>query len=140
MKKQKFSAFFNAAKRNIFRIGFAGFLLVGIASGTSAQDSSSIPGADIKFVGSLDGKPVFNVSVDNQAKNTYYLTIKDEEGTILYSEKFRDKQFSKNFQFNAERDAVKLTFTLMGDKEIQSQKFKINTSYKTYNDVAVTAL
>jgi len=140
MKKKNFSALLNVAKRSIFSIGFTSFLLIGLMSSASAQSSTSSPNAVIRYVGSLDSKPVFKVELDNKDKNVYFLTIKDDEGSILYSEKIKGKQFIKSFKFDADRDAVKLTFTLSCDKETQSQEFKVNTSTRVYNDVAVTTL
>src|SRR5947208_3182828 len=139
MKKQNFSALSNV-KRSILGIGFTSFLLIGLAAGSSAQSTVTSPNAAIKYVGSLDGKPVFKVDLDNKNATVYFLTIKDDEGSVLYSEKIRDKQFSKNFKFDSDRDVVKLTFILSGNKETQTQEFKVNTSTRTYNDVAVTTL
>jgi hypothetical protein len=140
MKKQNFSALFNVVKQSVFSIGFTGFLLIGLVAGASAQSSDNTPKADIKYIGSLDSKPVFKVDLDNKNGNVYFLTIKDDEGALLYSEKIKDKQFSKSFKFDADRDAVKLTFILSTGKETQTQEFKVNTSIRSYNDVAVTTL
>jgi hypothetical protein len=139
MKKQNFSAF-SKVKKSILGIGFTSFLLIGFVSGSSAQSTANPLSTAIKYIGSLDGKPVFKVNFDNKNGTVYFLTIKDDEGSVLYSEKIRDKQFSKNFKFDSDRDVVKLTFTLSGEKETQSQEFKVNTSTRSYNDVAVTSL
>lgn len=138
MKKQNFSTL---VKKAIFSLGFTSLLLTGMASVTSAQDSSKLPTPTIKYIGTLDGQPVFGVQLNNEAGTVYYLTIKDDEGTVLYAEKIRDRQFSKKFKFeNADRDNVKLTFILEGNNETQSQEFKVNTSTKVLNDVVVTTL
>jgi hypothetical protein len=140
MKKQNLSALFNVVKQSLFSIGFTGFLLIGLVTGASAQSSDNAPKAAINYIGSLDGKPVFKVDLDNKNGNVYFLSIKDDEGALLYSEKIKDKQFSKSFRFDADRDVVKLSFILSTGKETQTQEFKVNTSTRSYNDVAVTTL
>lgn len=138
MKKQNFSTL---VKRSIFSLGFTGFLLIGATSVASAQTLANSPNANVKYIGALDGQPVFRVQLDNQAGDIYHLTIKDDSGNILYAEKIRDKQFSKKFKFeNSDRENVKLTFILQGKDGSQAQQFKVNSNTRVWNDVVVTTL
>ena len=134
MQKQNFSTL---VKRSVLSLGLTTVLLSGM---TSAQ-SSATPEPIVKYIGTLDGQPIFRVELDNQPGTIYHLTIKDEEGTVLYAEKIKDKQFSKSFKFdNAVRDNVKLTFTLQGNNNTQSKEFKVNTTTKVLDNVVVTTL
>jgi hypothetical protein len=135
MKKQNFSTL---VRKSIF-LGFTSLLLFGSISIASAQ--SNLPEPTIKYVGTLDGQPVFRVYLDNQDKSVYHLTIKDDSGDILYAEKIKGKEFSKKFKFeNADRHNVKLTFTLEGKEGASSQEFQVNNNIKIWNDVVVTSL
>jgi hypothetical protein len=132
MKKQKLSTL---VKKSIF-LGFTSLLLIGAAS---AQ--SQLPEPTVKYIGTLDGQPVFKVQVENENNAVSHLTIKDDTGDILYSEKIKGKEFSKKFKFeNADRRNVKLTFIVEGKDGAQSQDFQVNTSTKVLNDVVVTSL
>jgi hypothetical protein len=132
MKKQNLSTLI---RKSIF-LGFTSLLLIGAAS---AQ--AKLPEPTVKYIGTLDGQPVFRVQLQNQNSNIYHLTIKDETGDILYSEKIKSKEFSKKFKFeNSDRHNVKLTFTVEGKEGSQSQDFQVNTSTKVWNDVVVTSL
>jgi len=132
MKRQIFSTL---VKRSVLSLGLTTVLLSGM---TSAQSS---PEPLVKYIGTLDGQPIFRVQLDNQPGSIYHLTIKDDEGTVLYAEKIKDKQFSKSFKFdNAARDNVKLTFTLQGNNNTQSKEFKVNTTTKVLDNVVVTTL
>ncbi len=134
MKKQNFSSLFRVVKASVFVLGF----LIGLQSAASAQEA---PKPNVQYVGSLDGKPVFKVDLDNESGNVYDLTIKDDQGTILYAQRIREKQFSRKFKFdNADNDNVRLTFILSNNKETQSQEFKVNTKTRVFNDVVVTTL
>lgn len=131
MKKQNLSTL---VRKSIF-LGFTSLLLIG----ASAQ--AKLPEPSIKYIGTLDGQPVFGVQLDNQNSSVYHLTIKDDTGSVLYSEKIKGKEFSKKFKFeNSDRNNVKLTFIVEGKEGSQSQDFQVNTSTKVWNDVVVTTL
>jgi len=132
MKRKIFNSL---VKKSVLSLGLTTLLLSGMASAQSSPEPL------VKYIGTLDGQPIFRVQLDNQPGSVYHLTIKDEEGTVLYAEKIKDKQFSKSFKFdNAARDNVKLTFTLQGNKNTQSKEFKINTTTKVLDNVVVTTL
>jgi hypothetical protein len=62
-------------------------------------------------------------------------------GNTYYSEKVRDRRYSKKFQLDRDDlDRVRLVFTLSGGKEKQSQAFEINTQTRTVQDVVITRL
>jgi hypothetical protein len=134
MKKQSFNTL---VKRSVLSLGLSTILLAGAAS----AQSSTNPDPAVKYIGTLDGQPMFKVQLNNQTGNVYHLTIKDDEGTVLYTERFTDKQFAKSFKFdNAERNNVKLTFVLEGNKTVQSKEFNVNSSTQVLDNVVVTTL
>ena len=134
MKKQNLSAI---VKKSFLSLGLSTLLLAGAVS---AQTSKS-PVPNVQYVGTLDGQPLFRFQLDNKAGEIYHLTIKDDEGTVLYTERFTDKQFAKSFKFdNAERNNVKLTFVLEGNKTVQSREFNVNSSTQVLDNVVVTTL
>jgi hypothetical protein len=134
MKKQSFNTL---VKRSVLSLGLSTILLAGAAS----AQSSTNPDPAVKYIGTLDGQPMFKVQLNNQTGNVYHLTIKDDEGTVLYTERFTDKQFAKSFKFdNAERNNVKLTFILEGNKTVQSREFNVNSSTQVLDNVVVTTL
>jgi len=134
MKKQSFNTL---VKRSVLSLGLSTILLAGAAS----AQSSTNPDPAVKYIGTLDGQPMFKVQLNNQTGDVYHLTIKDDEGTVLYTERFTDKQFAKSFKFdNAERNNVKLTFILEGNKTVQSREFNVNSSTQVLDNVVVTTL
>ncbi|HEY6956672.1 MAG TPA: hypothetical protein VI385_15585 [Flavisolibacter sp.] len=134
MKKQSFNTL---VKRSVLSLGLSTILLAGAAS----AQSSTNPDPAVKYIGTLDGQPMFKVQLNNQTGDVYHLTIKDDEGTVLYTERITDKQFAKSFKFdNAERNNVKLTFVLEGNKTVQSKEFNVNSSTQVLDNVVVTTL
>jgi len=138
MKKQNLNT---RVRRSILKISLATALLIGLTSAASAQESAQQKNPAISYIGTLDGQPVFNVALENKDNSVYYLSIKDEQGYTLYSEKIKDKQFSKKFKFDgSELGSLKLTFTLESDKGVESQVFNVNTNTRFLKDVVVTKL
>lgn len=138
MKNKNFSIL---VKKSIIGLSLAGLLLAGFTSPSFAQGPDNPSDDVVKYVGSLDGQPVFKVELNNEDAKARFLTIKDDQGTVLYAEKIKDKQFSKKFKFeSADRDNVKLTFIIESDNDIQSKEFKVNTSTHVFNDVVVTSV
>jgi hypothetical protein len=135
MKKQTLSKFRNVV-RNIF---LAGLFIIAIAP-AHAQDKVKSRPVEIKYLGTLDGQPVFQVEFENTNAEKLSVSLRDEYGTVLYDERFKDKKFSKKFKLETGADPVKLKFTLSNEKENQTEVFQINTNVRVVQDVVVTRL
>src|SRR5205085_5140619 len=94
-----------------------------------------------KHLGNTGGKRVFQVDFENASQESVNITIRDQDGTILYVEKFKDRRFSKKFKFDKpDFEQAKLKFTVSGNSGVQSEEFGINSSIRTVQDVVVTKL
>jgi hypothetical protein len=143
MKKQTLSKISNAVRNTYLRATLAAVLIGGSATATMAQENTKpVTGpVEIKYLGTTDGKPVFQVDFDNASEESVNITIRDQDGTILYVEKFKDRRFSKKFKFDKpEFEQAKLKFTVSGNSGVRSEEFGINSSIRTVQDVVVTKL
>jgi len=69
----------------------------------SAMDKKSDPpGVEIKYLGFLDKNPVFEIIFNNVQVDNYFITIRDEAGTTLHSEKISGKSISRRYRINTE--------------------------------------
>ena len=69
----------------------------------SAMDKKSDPpGVEIKYLGFLDKNPVFEIIFNNGQVDNYFITIRDEAGTTLHSEKISGKSVSRRYRINTE--------------------------------------
>ena len=141
MKKQIMTNLSSVIRKAALGIGFASLVAFSfIPARANAQDPSP-SGVVIRYIGSINNQPVFQIEFENQNAEAYNVSIKDEVGNTLYNEKFKDKKFSKKFQFErSTTDDMKLTFTLSGQKQRLTQVFEVNTSVRTVEDVVVTKL
>lgn len=103
------------------------------------QFSSDRKNPDIKYLGTLDNKLVFQVDLPGSSENNQFVTIKDEDGNTLFSEKIRDNQFSRKFAFEREEvEGKKISFVIYNGKEISAQVFQVSRSLRMVEDVAIT--
>jgi len=69
----------------------------------SAMDKKTDPpGVEIKYLGFLDKNPVFEIIFNNVQVDNYFITIRDEAGTTLHSEKISGKSISRRYRINTE--------------------------------------
>ena len=139
MKKQFIS---NAVRKTMLFFGVTSFILFSfMPSIAQAQGRPfATPPVMIKYIGSVENQPVFQIEFENKNAETFNLTIRDEEGNFLYGEKTKEKKFLKKFQYSGDIDNVKLTFTLAGEKDKQPQVYEVNTRARMVQDVVVTRL
>ena len=139
MKKQTLSKP-GTSVRNIF---LAAILMLGIVPAVKAQDSNKANASvvEIRYLGSVDNQPIFQVAFDNEKQENVHVSITDENGIELFGGKFKEKRFSKKFRFEKlDTDPFKLKFTLTSENEKLSQVFEVNTKVWTVQDVVVTKL
>lgn len=133
----------HAARKTFFKLALIVFLAFGITPAVQAQDKgrSGASGVSVSYLGTVDDQPVFRLEFENRNEERLYVSIRDGEGNILYSEVYRDKKFSKRFFFEKDLpENARLTFILSGEKARQSQVFEINTNVRMVQDVVVTRL
>lgn len=97
--------------------------------------------AMVKYMGTVNDQVVFQLSYDNNEGEPFFLTVKDADGNILYTAKYSDKNFSKQFRFDKDEftsDGVSFTVTPQNEKA--SQTFKVATNSRVVENVVVTKL
>src|SRR5215204_600971 len=60
------------------------------------------PVVEIKYLGFNDKNPVFEISINNVQADNYYITVRGESGTALYSEKISGKNISRKYRIDTE--------------------------------------
>jgi hypothetical protein len=132
----------NTARKTILNLGFVSMFLFGlIPSALKAQEKGKPDSVTINYIGMLDEKPLFQIEFDNKEGAAYRVSITDDSGETLYSEKFNDKKFSRKFKLESpEFSQSRLTFTITSEKEKHTQVFVINSNFRTVPDYSITRL
>jgi hypothetical protein len=129
-------------RKTILNFGFVAMILFGfIPLGVRAQEKGKPDTVAIEYIGTLDEKPMFEINFDNKEGIVYRVSITDESGETLYTEKFSDKKFSRKFKLESpELSQSRLTFTIKSEKEKHTQVFVIDSNFRTVPDYVITRL
>jgi hypothetical protein len=120
---------------------FAFLLLGGNANANDEGGKSKNPAVEIKYLGSVDYKPIFKVEFENEGEDDLYLSLKDENGNTFYSEQVKDKKYSKKFQFeNMDLDGMNFTVVLRSKNGTRSQMFEINKNVRQVEDIVIAKI
>jgi hypothetical protein len=114
-----------------------------IATAANAQQATgtgTIPvkdSATIQYLGMQDDMLIFNVSYDNPQGSKFVISLKDQDGTQLYQNSFRDKSFYKQFKL-PKTDRDKVVFMIRSGQNTPIEKaFLVNVSSRFVQEVAI---
>lgn len=114
------------------------FIIVSAMPVNAATDKSKEPPVEFKYLGSVEGKPLFQISLNNPLGEELQLTLRDEDGYLIYSDTVKDTTYLRKLQFDAlDTDRLKVTLTLRTKKSSQTQTFEISKSSRMVEDIAV---
>jgi hypothetical protein len=132
----------NAIKNALTITALFALLLVG--SNAKANDGggkTNNPSVEIKYLGTVDYKPIFKVEFEAEDIEDLYLSLKDENGNTFYSEAVKEKKYSKKFQFdNMDVDGMSFTVILRSKKGTRAQVFEINKNVRQVEDIVIAKI
>ena len=109
---------------------------MGFTNATFAGTKTDTP-AELKFIGKIKNQPVFELNLNNDASDEYYINIKDANYNVLYSEKIKGENLSRKYQLNI--DASELSDPAFGVRvEVTSAKTHKTQVYKISSQTSVT--
>jgi hypothetical protein len=127
----------NQISNLLTKVVFALFLFAAPVT-MMAADKGKNPPAEIKYLGNVNDKPVFQIRFDNENAEELVLSLRDVNGVVIYSEVVKDKKYSRNIQLeNNELDGLKFTLALRSKKSTRTQTFQVSRSVRITEDVQV---
>lgn len=94
--------------------------------------------AEVSYVGNLNEMPVFRLSLNNKAKEAFYVSVTDKEGNVLYSEKLSGTNIVRNYQFDGELYGnYNLTFSITDIKGNEVGTYTVSKNIKTVDEIVV---
>ena len=128
-------------RSTFFKLALVSLLLFNSFGILQAQSVSKSPNAEIKYIGMVDDKLVFEVNYKNEAEAGFLLEIRDGNGFEFYSAKFKQKNFKKRYAIDKnELGNISLTFVLASEGNLQQQEFDVNTSSRIVDEIRVVKL
>mgnify|MGYP000934483683 FL=1 len=94
---------------------------------------------EVRYVGSVNDLPVYRLSLNNKNENTYIVSIKDNDGNVLFSEKISGKQIVRNYQIvELPSYQYSLSFEVNNISDKTSAIYEISKTEKIYTEVEVS--
>ena len=94
----------------------------------------------IKYLGVLEDKLVFQIDVNSATDDKLMVSIKDEDGNLLFSERVNDQKFSRKVAIEKEMfENGKVTFMIQGAKQSSEQTFQVSRNTRLVEDVVVAS-
>src|SRR5688500_13757453 len=71
------------------------------STNTGTPGKSDIP-AELKYLGSFDNQPQFQLSLNNTEIDEFAITIRNRNGQVIFKEKIKGASISRKYQMNTE--------------------------------------
>ena len=127
--------------RNVAASVLLAVILVFASATANATDKIKTPNVEVKYVGTVDNSPLFQVEFNNENGDEVFVTLRDVNGNILYSEVTKEKKFSKRFRLEGiELNDSKVTLNIRSKKASAAHVFTINKSVRQVEEVVVSKL
>jgi hypothetical protein len=108
------------------------------AGAQKATDSSVATIASVSYLGNENEQLFFSMKYENESGEKYAVTITNEDGTILFTEVYADKKFSKTFKVPSA--AGSLTFIISNPKNKEEKKFQATMEHHFKEEFSVTKI
>ncbi len=117
---------------------------MGLSEATFARVKTGNP-VELKFIGKIKNQPVFELNLNNNEADEYFINIKDENYNVLYSEKIKGENLSRKYQLaideadlNAPEFGVRVEVT--SAKTHKTQVYKISSKTSTVENFVIAKL
>lgn len=87
----------NAAK--MITVALIALCTIGSSNTALASKNPNEP-MELKYVGKTENQPVFQLNLNNPNASEYFISIKDQSGKVLYSEKVKGENIRRNYRFD----------------------------------------
>jgi hypothetical protein len=118
---------------------FVAFSLMATVSWAN-DGRNDTPAVSLKYIGLVQNQPMFQLDLNSVEETDFYVSIKDQDGRVIYNEKIRAKSFTRNFRLDTESldDAILKVEVRDGNKK--PEVFTINRNTRYYEETSISKL
>ena len=118
---------------------FVAFSLMATVSWAN-DGGNDTPAVSLKYIGLVQNQPMFQLDLNSVEETDFYVSIKDQNGRVIYNEKIKAKTFTRNFRLDTESldDAILKVEVRDGNKK--PEVFTINRNTRYYEETSISKL
>ena len=107
-----------------------------------ANGKTDPPAMEIRYLGIVESNPVFEINLNNSQSDNYLITIRDESGNVLYSEKLNGKNLSRQYRIDTEEEIPEggLRFEVRSVKTKKTEVYIAGFTENISREMAVTKI
>ena len=99
------------------------------------------PTAELKFIGNLNNKPVFQLDLNSAQEKEFTVLIRDVYGNVLFSERVRAKSFTRKYQLDTDQiDDEVLNVEVTSGRKTKPEIFTIKRNARFIEEPSVSKL
>jgi hypothetical protein len=100
------------------------------------------PGIEIKYLGFQQRNPVFEVVINNLKEDSFIIKIRDESGTVLYSEKLSGKNLSRKYRIDTEEEIAEgsLRFEVITVNNKKTEVYIVGITESVSKEMAINKI
>ncbi|MEP6951239.1 MAG: hypothetical protein ABI863_18260 [Ginsengibacter sp.] len=124
-------------------MGLFTLCVMGLSQATFAGSKTDSP-IELKFIGKVDSHPVFQLNLNNQGAEEYFISIRDEHYNSLFSEKVRanEANFARKYRLDITEDDLNapgfgVIVEVTSTKTHKTQVYKISTQRTVTENITV---
>lgn len=132
-------------KKNLktLAITFAVTCMIAISNNIFASnEKDQTSNAELQFIGKEKNLPVFLLQFKNSQQDEFLVSIKDENGDVLYSEKLKGSTVSRRYKLDTENSEYinGTTFEVTSRHSNKTTVYRISQFIHTEDNLVVTRL
>ena len=131
------------SKNKAFIFGLMAIISTSFSNPLSAMDKKSDPpGVEIRYLGFVNKNPVFEITTTNVQADNFFISIRDEAGTVLFSEKLSGKMLSRRYRIDTEEEITDggLRFEVRSVSSKKTEVYIAGVSENITREMAVTKI
>ena len=107
-----------------------------------AATKNDPPLTEVKYLGFIGSNPVFELNLNGIHADSYFITIRDAAGTVIYSEKLSGKNISRKYRIDTEEEIPEggLRFEVRSVKSKKTDIYVAGITENVTREVAITKL
>ncbi len=104
------------------------------------DEKKNPPAAELKYIGNLKNQPVFQLDLNSAKEEEFAISIRDQFGEVLYTERVKAKIFTRKFQLDTDNlgDAVLRVEVKSGKSK--PEVFTINRNTRFIEETSISKL
>ena len=131
------------SKNKAIIFGLMAIISTAFSNPVSAMDKKSDPpGVEIRYLGFVNKNPVFEITTSNVQADNFFITIRDEAGTVLLTEKLSGKMLSRRYRIDTEEEIADggLRFEVRSVNSKKTEVYIAGISENITREMAVTKI